>query len=514
MRQLLSGSGQSVQSEEECSSDTGYSIHGSSDSDSRPQEGHCPSPIQALVPDILACIFMFAIPKGDFDLAVNWNRNAPHNVVAVCRYWRAVALSHTMLWAVIRLRGIHPHDCFDRRPFPWNQFYYLLQRSDEAPLDLSIDQFDLTDKDYVELTSFFSTHQHRCKHIHIDCDANVQSSHDFSTEKAIELTNIPLLESLHIHWNKNIPQVQIHLKYVPSLTALDLSGRFSLHLEGAVTLKLIHITLSTMCLVSPHECLMLLRICPALVSFSAEICLDLDTKGHDDVFSYICNPGLTTFKVLVNKLSVLQYILQPLHFPTLKDLTIMIPEDEGETDALGISALISRSSAPIESLHLHATVSEEIIQCLELLPGLEDLTVDTYIEEPNSTQSDFVTRLDLRREDALCPKLKSIALVDFMLFDCTDEVISMVTSRWDRDIEEGSRTLQRVSFTDCDLDDISDLDRCREEGLILEVEREYDSARDSDYNEDPGLESYEYKYTGYDSFEENDSDGAFYEDYN
>ncbi|THH03140.1 hypothetical protein EW145_g6497 [Phellinidium pouzarii] len=410
------------------------------------QERFSTSPIRTLVPEILIEIFVLAVPRDvEGWLAPEWNRMAPNNVAAVCRYWRDLALSHSALWATFKYSDV---DLL--RHFSWDKLSLFLARSRRTPLNLTLYDLNSEDKDHSEVASLLRNHQHRCKHLSIRFSWRAIIH---MLEGIVELKNMSLLESLHIEWVGI--NVRIRLQHAPSLTVLHLAiPKYTLDFGDATVLKLTDITLDADS-TAVDDCWSLLRICPALINFHVitRVRVNADVY-HEDIF----NSSLISFRLFSVQSSVTQCFLQPLHFPNLKHLYF-------DYDNSGVHGLVSRSRCRLESFHLNDTDANQVTRCLELLPNLKCLTVNGI---KGIAVRDMILRLTLRSgEQQLCPSLKTMALTPD-LCQYAGEVAAMITSRW---YVDGTRHLEKVSLDNCyhasELHDMSVFSRLREEGLQI-----------------------------------------------
>ncbi|THH06992.1 hypothetical protein EW145_g3702 [Phellinidium pouzarii] len=224
-----------------------------------------------------------------------------------------------------------------------------------------------------------------------------------------------------------------------SLTVLNLLGPFSFHFDSLEALNFTDINLREWS--TPGDCLTLLRICSALVGFSAEINTQSSIFKCGTRFpTTSTTDSLVSFRLRNTGISPsVQYLLQPLHLLGLKQASIDI-----EWAKLG-----------------------DIIRCLESSPDLEHLTLRRCMESQGVIVLDIVLRLTLRSEEQLCPNLKSIALYNFDLEGCDEEVTCMVMSRWYP--ENSTRTLESATSDDCRLVDVLGLTYCCDEGLSLHI---------------------------------------------
>ncbi|THH03142.1 hypothetical protein EW145_g6495 [Phellinidium pouzarii] len=421
------------------------------------------SPIQFLIPDILIQIFMMAIPRDIEWSQAEWNRIAPNNVAAVSRYWRNVALSHAILWATFNLTDKWAH-----KSFLWNQLPLFMRRSGQTPFNLTLTHLNL--QDYTQLTSIIHDHQHLCKHIKIEFQNALYEyyltprRHD---KEGIKLTDIPILETLHLRWTRFEAPAEVLLSNATSLTVLDLYGSFILRFDDLTVLNLTDITLQSFEVTTTNDCLQLLQICPALENFSAEGCY---IKGiEDSSYEVIYHPNLISLSLRFMEVSALQYILQRLHLISLKQLTIG-SKDSGVdgVDVHRASALISRSHCLLESLDLRQSKKDEIVRCLKLSPNLKHLALYDGGRGEGDAMRDVIIQLALKGGDQVCPELKSIKLCFINLSQWPEDVVSMVYSRWH--VEEGAvRNLESVILRFCGFTASKDLDDCRNEGLKLKI---------------------------------------------
>ncbi|THH07740.1 hypothetical protein EW145_g3179 [Phellinidium pouzarii] len=358
-----------------------------------------------------------------------------------------------MLWSTFKYAD-------ERFPFPWNQLFLFFFRSGQAPLTLELADLNLGE-DHMNVASLLCNHQHRFKHVSIHFLKDEITTGDMN--EAIELKNIPLLETLQLNMMCKTSPLRIQLQHAPCLTSLNLVVPYSVDFGDLIVPNLTDCVITQKIeFMTVNDCLTLLRSCPALINFSAETCF----RGRQRVdFEDIYNPNLISFRLGCTESSASWSIMQRLRFPNLKRLSLLQNVFRGHVP--GASALISRSQSLIESLELMSTSVDCIMQCLELSPNLERLSVSSCYEDGGANVRDVILRLTLESGERVCPRLKTIEFAYFDLSQHTGEIASMVKSRWH--IEEGTRHLESVVFRFCKVSAFPDLDHCRDEGLNIDI---------------------------------------------
>ncbi|KAJ7262990.1 hypothetical protein C8J57DRAFT_1719209, partial [Mycena rebaudengoi] len=372
-------------------------------------------PVLTLPSDITAEIFMHYIgdPIIENDRHDALNPYSPLLLASVCKAWRSVALYFPRLWATLKLQ--------------WNpktviRCEKLLQcwllRAGGCLLDL-----DLSDSDLTESKSIYAAIVQYAPQLRRLTLAAPRSASHFSSATAGAQLCFPALQSLTLDFPALSDELAI--TDAPRLREVCISG-------GSTSL--IHLPWNQLTRLDLKDdltsALQVLKQTPNLEVFSFCSLSDFD----DD-----------QTPVVMRKLQTLRIdpssswgFFNSLTAPVLKTLELGYPMG---SDRAALHSFTSRSSCPVQAIHLHDQTAEEIIDTLMLFKSLEHLTVQ-FSDWWHERAEDYSSSGNYDIEDGYCssvfgflekpgqlPALKSSSFIDFPMAMDAALLTSMLDSR-------------------------------------------------------------------------------------
>ncbi|EJC98587.1 uncharacterized protein FOMMEDRAFT_170846 [Fomitiporia mediterranea MF3/22] len=432
--------------------------------------------IQHLPPEILMEIFYFCLPSETFPEPPSM-RALPLNVASVCRSWRRLALSLPKLWS----RFKYSQDGCIRRV--WDEYAYgtlglWLERSRNRSLSLTLGnqyrewmkakkcekmiKYEKEDSElYKEMFRKVLDQQRRWRHIRIDYDFN-----DPENVLEMEMSHMPVLESLHVHLPVETTAVIINVSRSPRLRSLELSCAFTLTTgKGMLTnLERLHLDYGCRYLraapLRVDDILMVIRKAPNLKELSAVVCGGV----RKDEAKAIKQINLEALRKLAlsfpeGDCAAAKSLLDLFVLPSLRSLRIDL---RGGGYQLGLPALLTRSKASLKTFRIktYAHPHDEILRCLRLSPDLVHLTIETtgdprnliraltinpalfYTQPRSHSQNQNQDEEQPRRN--ICPKLETLQFCNNDMRFFFVEFADMIASR-DRNVpSEGRKRLREV----------------------------------------------------------------------
>ncbi|KAH8111938.1 hypothetical protein DFH11DRAFT_558425 [Phellopilus nigrolimitatus] len=409
----------------------------------------CEFNIQRLPAELLAEIFTHCLP-AEHERAEPKIFAAPLNVAGVCSYWRQLALSLPHLWS-----------CFDvLQYFPFtDEFTELaltdawLDRSQNAPLSFSFGvgvdkkkrdfERELFDVSFFFLCEQLLKHQCRWKRVSICYSDNMVTN--FMGDFKLAMTEMTLLEDLHLHFPTDRVSPTVDLSHSPRLKSLCLSGKFSLSFGGVAleNLKFIDLDINQFLpdgsLSLIDGLFVILQSAPRLEEFYATVPGDVASTDEtvDIHLESLQVLGLSFFladhtavRSLLDRLTLPSLVEFNLAIELMHPIELHLPENV----SFGIADFLGRSRAPLTHFALQAPAvrAGETLACLRLCPRLKSLAlVDLFFS--NFQMLDIITRLTLHCDDAsesLFPELEILEFTARQLPNMYREFSSMLVSRW------------------------------------------------------------------------------------
>lgn len=355
----------------------------------------------------------------------------------VSRLWRFVAHSTPALWSSISVT----HS--ELRLWPSRALIRSwVKRSKGSPLSFELvvedthylPSYDMSIQAINEIFLLFLFQFERWQHVRIvvplAAHLNVQ---------CISPHGVSMLESLHIRVDKSHKA----LEFLPLITdrspqLRSLIWQLREHPKppmGDDTLQRLT-ELYLECMLSPAECLAVLKTCPNLCICELEnICITTPTSGlRPDTVIPFKHATIHTLRLETNV--DISTLLGCLALPSLISLAIAItdPTSIGRWTPWQLSGLLLRSSSPLESLLLEnlPVEEEEMVACLELLPNLSQLNITSESFQTSRLTNRIICALGdefTSSAQFICPKLEVIKLCGDVASN--DGVFSnMVVERW------------------------------------------------------------------------------------
>ncbi|KAH8115580.1 hypothetical protein DFH11DRAFT_1294423 [Phellopilus nigrolimitatus] len=404
----------------------------------------------ALPLELLAEIFKYCLPSDSTCVNTSHHLLPPLTLTWVCRYWRNACLSLPRLWTDIML-GHNGHD-------PEGDARLLdlwISRSGRFPMSLKLN-YELCDAQ---------------KDVYIDgirvlIDKALTCIHRWRRFE-IHALNASVLEPVFIKLASGAPRLEC--LGLSTQSPSFFSNPHLLNLSSCSSLQTVRILLPQICPTYPapvmenltnlelrfcmsiEDCLQWVDICPSLESLSARLFCNRSEFLGQELGWIWSNSGQGRMRHL-RRLTHLELhgfsiesdlgpLIDVLDVPALKTLqVIMYDMVEVESRWTHILDCVRRSDPPLETLKISGTpmLAEDILECLQLLPGLTKLSLSSVHDADILIQALSVPKHDLRGEERsvlsgaiperlLCPSLKVFDLASLPW--SLELLASMVASR-------------------------------------------------------------------------------------
>ena len=304
-----------------------------------------------------------------------------------------------------------------------------------------------------------------------------------STDITMQLSSMPLLEEIYVHFPVHGPRLLVDLASSPNVQKVSLNGCFKLDFGDSKLRSLTSVHLSfnhpSQAFPSMDDVAGVLHAAPHLEEIFADVISNCISGPIPTVVMQNLRRVHFTFKLSGG--AIIQRLFSSITLPALKDFLIILgiaTALDSQLDNFGIPALLERSQASLDSFHVQGMpmTQREILDCLRVSPGLKNLT----ISGPHLNAS-FIKHLTIRADendfDRLSPEIERIYIAHCFLADARDYVANMISSRWDL-TTKGSRHLKQVRFHHTGLGlggglvRLLSMKECVEDGLKLTVTEE------------------------------------------
>ena len=423
-----------------------------------------------LISDILQTVFEFCLESERgfaFSNDPDYNpwQQAPFNISQVCRSWRKISLSHSILWSKFTI------SCEPSLPLSRNLHTGLalwLHRSGTNPLDFTYNleklQKGVTESDYENAIGLLMGSCDRWRTVDFNAPFELTLGGPY-------LLRVPQVEKLKLRAHRN---VIVDLRYSKQLQdlSLDLCSSAAAagpkHIIDGVFPNLRCCKL----FIYPDNSGGWLRLRPCLQNiFSSSPLIDLNVAfgiggtAPPLLESSVFLPHLLSFKIICTPSTAVSF-LTAITTPKLQHLDIFIFGGEDHA-SYALMEFIERSRPPLNTLNIYdhqdnLQVSREI-QILSPIPNLKKLRLDCKL--PLS----FIESLTFSKDPdipCLCPSLEDIQLIQWEALDegTSKALVNMVISRWRR----ADRTLKKIRVQKFEGEDnMKEIATCKSEGLVV-----------------------------------------------
>ncbi|KAJ7745761.1 hypothetical protein B0H16DRAFT_1462759 [Mycena metata] len=367
-------------------------------------------PILTLPVDVTTEIFLRCLPPPPKTPRVS---DAPLLLVRICRQWRDIAISTPELWASLAFTVSEPNtellaarDHLIERWLARSGQYPLSIRVLESPRPLRSDNAVTGAKSVDSCLRLLLEHSAQWRHVEIEVDLP-------GMKRA--------LEAVKSHTPFDFPQLEYWRIGVDNYESED-SGQF--RVGAAPQLRSIHLTLGVAPLdfrgtgipwsqltnltghsFDPAECVLILRLCPALVRGRFALCSDIAPPSQP----ILLHPSLEFLDLSHlngrwRNLNIGFQVLDAITLPGLISLTL---------DCVGngqsIVSLLTRSSCRLHGLALSCDFYDyqALFGCFLVVPELRRLRI---FAAGSSTWTGIFTRLTGNSE--MLPNLQSLSIQD------------------------------------------------------------------------------------------------------
>ncbi|KLO10797.1 hypothetical protein SCHPADRAFT_503397 [Schizopora paradoxa] len=416
--------------------------------------------------DLLYAIFLYALPS-EFNLTTIGPSNEPWMVPPftfslVCRSWRAVVLSHPMLWSKISVKGRIEWVKEDRNPGIRQILEKWLIHSSSAPLRIHLN-VDRDDSAYVSnhILPLFVQEIHRWSFVDISV---ISGEYYFARNQATYSLQCPTslrFLSLEI-FGDLFPSIRIDLSHhdgASNLEHLSLGVGESIRLpDHRDNLRFPRLRSFNYKFTTEGKDLEDLRCILSTCSSLEDLELGITRRSISStafIRGSIHLPNLTSLSLAISNQFALRYILDILNCPSLRELSICIQNTqtfESEEDRAFLEPIRVRDSLvrscpklapnlPLEILRLSCFNEHEV--CPNYDAALKDLlnslrklrTLDLRIYALNRAVLEMLTiPTGAPLDSQLCPSLFEVCLATRYSRETTDiseeSIEEMIVSRW------------------------------------------------------------------------------------
>lgn len=369
-------------------------------------------------------------------------------------------LSNPGLWA--RFGIVYESNRIGDEMFYSIPLLWWLKRSRSSPLTFNIraNRLRATISDHLNIYPYdeafippfdgfcgnIVAHQNRWKKARMEYYV---SDHVFDIN--MDLVDMPALEELHVHFPVQGPKMIVDLARSPQICKLSLAGCFQLKFGGETLRCLTSVYLAfnhpSKAFPSMNDVAAVLQATPQLEDIFADVISNHISESIPKITMRKLRKAHFIFKLSGG--TIIQSFFESLTLPALKDFHIILgfaTSLGNQLDYFGIPALLERSQASLESLHVQGMpVSQnEILDCLRISPRLKSLAVSG----PHLNGM-FIENLILRPGEGdlacLCPVLEKMYIAHCFLADARDHVAGMISSRWELNGKE-CNSLKQIGF--------------------------------------------------------------------
>ncbi|KIM91283.1 hypothetical protein PILCRDRAFT_810534 [Piloderma croceum F 1598] len=432
------------------------------------------SPIRRLPAELLAVIFSFCLPtrSEQFDLRSEeedlWRkryfsincREAPLLLGRVCRLWRAVALSTPSLWSSFSTAMIDtsmPHHTTSGAQT-------FLSRSGACPLSLSFG-LGLATRALRNVVNTFASHSRRWQSL----DLRVERM-DVITELNQVKGAIPLLETLTLRVDgrySSSDQCPFRgiFEVAPSLRKFHLSSKLQ-PLQIKIPWSQLTCFIWTGWSEHLEDYTNILRSCPNLTYCSFHFIPEPDNITQD---LHVTHPNLRA--LFISYPTGLIGFLGCITLPALRALRLA-GRTQPPLSGAPFALLFQRSSCVLDVAILEIYPVENLIECLETMPGLTQLELNTPLNYIAFVKVMQRLTYELPGNPRLCPHLQAISLPKDSSLDPPALFAFLKSRRKPKSFTSQVTLLQSIEIVSSSMPEMDlfvGLQRFRDEGLLVSV---------------------------------------------